>query len=248
MYKLKNRIRSIRNIIANAMSTSVAFSNKVMDTRLPLPVGRGDKSDVCSIGRSMIEMLGVLAIIAVLSVGGIAGYSKAMEKWKVNKAIGEYSYLIQGLLEHIDNIRKMPNNTGLVNVVDAKGLVPASWKKSGPRDMTDNNGNRIRIFSRNQYLVIDMYLGELKQNSEGKLLSPSFSSAFCTELMQNVVYPLQDALSYAWFTNSGTSYWGNSYCVNGRKCIRDLSLAEINKICNYCKAEAGSPCGLILEF
>ena len=39
------------------------------------------------IGRSMIEMLGVLAIIAVLSVGGIAGYSKAMHKWKVNKTI-----------------------------------------------------------------------------------------------------------------------------------------------------------------
>ena len=31
-------------------------------------------------GRSMIEMLGVLAIIGVLSVGGIAGYSKAMMK------------------------------------------------------------------------------------------------------------------------------------------------------------------------
>ena len=31
------------------------------------------------IGRSMVEMLGVLAIIGVLSVGGIAGYSKAME-------------------------------------------------------------------------------------------------------------------------------------------------------------------------
>ena len=29
-------------------------------------------------GRSMVEMLGVLAIIGVLSVGGIAGYSKAM--------------------------------------------------------------------------------------------------------------------------------------------------------------------------
>ena len=38
-----------------------------------------------NIGRSMIEMLGVLAIIAVLSVGGIAGYSKAMEKFKLNK-------------------------------------------------------------------------------------------------------------------------------------------------------------------
>ena len=38
-------------------------------------------------GRSMLEMLGVLAIIGVLSVGGIAGYSKAMMKYKVNKAI-----------------------------------------------------------------------------------------------------------------------------------------------------------------
>ena len=35
-------------------------------------------------GRSMIEMLGVLAIIGVLSVGGIAGYSKAMMKSKIN--------------------------------------------------------------------------------------------------------------------------------------------------------------------
>ena len=34
-------------------------------------------------GRSMIEMLGVLAIIGVLSVGGIFGYSKAMMTWKI---------------------------------------------------------------------------------------------------------------------------------------------------------------------
>ena len=31
-------------------------------------------------GRSMVEMLGVLAIIGVLSVGGISGYSKAMDQ------------------------------------------------------------------------------------------------------------------------------------------------------------------------
>ena len=36
-------------------------------------------------GRSMVEMLGVLAIIGVLSVGAIAGYSKAMFKYKLNK-------------------------------------------------------------------------------------------------------------------------------------------------------------------
>ena len=43
------------------------------------------------LGRSMIEMLGVLAIIGVLSVGGIAGYSKAMEKIHVNKIVNMIS-------------------------------------------------------------------------------------------------------------------------------------------------------------
>ena len=42
-------------------------------------------------GRSMIEMLGVLAIVGVLSVAGIAGYSKAMAKYKINKVMDEVS-------------------------------------------------------------------------------------------------------------------------------------------------------------
>lgn len=45
-------------------------------------------------GRSMIEMLGVLAIIGVLSVGGIAGYSKAMAKFKANKTIDLVSHTV----------------------------------------------------------------------------------------------------------------------------------------------------------
>lgn len=63
-------------------------------------------------GRSMIEMLGVLAIIGVLSVGGIAGYSKAMAKFKTNKTLDQLSMLIT-------NIRTMYSNqtdyTGLNN-------------------------------------------------------------------------------------------------------------------------------------
>ena len=46
-------------------------------------------------GRSMVEMLGVLAIIGVLSVGAIAGYSKAMTKYKTNKIIGEITNIVQ---------------------------------------------------------------------------------------------------------------------------------------------------------
>ncbi|MBQ3695900.1 MAG: hypothetical protein II938_02900 [Alphaproteobacteria bacterium] len=38
-------------------------------------------------GRSMVEMLGVLAIIGVLSIGGIAGYTQVMKKYKANELI-----------------------------------------------------------------------------------------------------------------------------------------------------------------
>jgi len=64
-------------------------------------------------GRSMIEMLGVLAIIGVLSVGGIAGYSKAMLKYRVNKSVQQISLIAsniqtffapQGNYEGLNNI------------------------------------------------------------------------------------------------------------------------------------------------
>ena len=38
-------------------------------------------------GRSMVEMLGVLAIIGVLSVGGIAGYTMAMNRYRANEVV-----------------------------------------------------------------------------------------------------------------------------------------------------------------
>ena len=48
-------------------------------------------------GRSMIEMLGVLAIVGVLSVGGIAGYSKAMTKFKINKTADQISQIVTNI-------------------------------------------------------------------------------------------------------------------------------------------------------
>ena len=45
-------------------------------------------------GRSMVEMLGVLAIIGVLSVGGIAGYTMAMRKHKANELMNAASMML----------------------------------------------------------------------------------------------------------------------------------------------------------
>ena len=40
-------------------------------------------------GRSMVEMLGVLAIMGVLAIGGIAGYRYAMDKYNANEILNE---------------------------------------------------------------------------------------------------------------------------------------------------------------
>ena len=68
-------------------------------------------------GRSMVEMLGVLAIIGVLSVGGIAGYSKAMAKFKTSKALDQVSTTVA-------NIRTLysgqPNYEGLDTAIAIK--------------------------------------------------------------------------------------------------------------------------------
>ena len=44
-------------------------------------------------------MLGVLAIIGVLSIGAIAGYSKAMFKYKMNKTLDVLSHAIARMVE-----------------------------------------------------------------------------------------------------------------------------------------------------
>ena len=46
-------------------------------------------------GRSMIEMLGVLAIVGVLSAGGIAGYSMAMQSYKTSALIEKVNLVAQ---------------------------------------------------------------------------------------------------------------------------------------------------------
>lgn len=47
------------------------------------------KEKLNQFGRSMIEMLGVLAIVGVLSVGGLAGYNTAMRKVRLNQFISD---------------------------------------------------------------------------------------------------------------------------------------------------------------
>ena len=75
------------------------------------------------LGRSMIEMLGVLAIIGVLSVAGIAGYSKAMESHRINKLRDQVVTVFQNIATSVGNGQDTSQFAD-PNVADALHILP----------------------------------------------------------------------------------------------------------------------------
>ena len=53
-------------------------------------------------GRSMVEMLGTLAIIGVLSIGGIAGYSYGMDKYRANTTMNDVNLRAVDLIAQVN--------------------------------------------------------------------------------------------------------------------------------------------------
>lgn len=80
-------------------------------------------------GRSMVEMLGVLAIIGVLSVGGIAGYSKAMTKFKINKSMDQISMLVANIRTLFSGQRNY-SGLGNENAINF-GIIPGEMDGGG---------------------------------------------------------------------------------------------------------------------
>ena len=206
------------------------------------------KRKSCEFGRSMIEMLGVLAIIGVLSVGGIAGYSKAMMKYKINKMTEEYTMLMTGLMEYQESLFKtytgdLENRLLSQFVIDAK-LVPETWKFVNKQFITDSLGNKITPyvdtaatgtkFTANIHIVPD----GINKDSE-------YAYQLCMALSHDVVYPLAANMDYISLfiandaiTNSNSfmvytkSCYGSGF--NKVKCLSDMTLSEISTICKSC--------------
>ena len=213
------------------------------------------------LGRSMIEMLGVLAIVGVLSVGGIAGYSQAMEKWKINKIIEEYSMLMAGLLEYKDNfIKNTPpqSEPGIVDFVQAAHLVPETWIKKSNINMSDSLGNHVGIYfsserNANGYDVGDRFVFNLYFGR-----SNTSDNSFQYNLCRTFFKDLGVAMSYNMLAMGmipvaqNTNYAGDSWCHGGlgyngetRKCLRDMTLTEISDICKTCQT---TNCGVVFVF
>jgi len=129
-------------------------------------------------GRSMIEMLGVLAIVGVLSVGGIAGYSKAMNKFKANKVIDQINMLST-------NIRTMYSSqrsyAGLNNGTAVQlGLAPSEMYDATDT-ATDSTRSLTNAFAGNVYIRT----GKTKGSDDGAyiIVVDGIPSAACITLV-----------------------------------------------------------------
>lgn len=92
-------------------------------------------------GRSMIEMLGVLAIIGVLSVGGIAGYSKAMAKFRANKTIDQVQHIVTNIRILFGSQKNYldlgSNDANTYKLVYNANLLPDEMKTGSANSMDD---------------------------------------------------------------------------------------------------------------
>ena len=134
------------NIYTNLINSDL-YKRSILAQKFPADGAQG--------GRSMIEMLGVLAIIAILSVGGIAGYGKAMQMWKVNKWLQQIEDLIFNIKDAYKNNRKYSNSNAYEN------LLP-TFKNIGavPEGMLDRKNKDIL----GTYLTIYATQNEIQEN------------------------------------------------------------------------------------
>ena len=193
-------------------------------------------------GRSMIEMLGVLAIIAVLSVGGIAGYSKAMEKYKLIKYREGMVELISNFLQIKDELptSNTTHTTNYPEIMHEMGLIPAEFEYVNQTTLKDRFGVAMNIYH-------DGRPGENHYNFSFHFTNSRLSSLACHELLETVIEfrnDVHELYRQPFGVPSGADeipYYrvlGSRFCVKGEKCLSNLTMNDIHEICYYYKGKS----------
>ena len=199
-------------------------------------------------GRSMVEMLGVLAIIGVLSVGAIAGYSKAMMKYKLNKQAEQLNTVFNAVDRNLHSFNNLKLESGghmnITSYFIKMGEIPTEMVKNNNDNIYDTFNTDIQI--RKEYFVYPN--GTF--NVFAIYLQPELSTLSNTNLAicQNIItiakehadslYSLQ-TFSTEDINTIRAIYLGDNYC-NGNNCIRDITLNNMYEICTKHKGNSNT--------
>ena len=190
-------------------------------------------------GRSMVEMLGVLAIVGVLSVGGIAGYSKAMNKYKMNKFTVAMNELLNTSIQYTGQLDSDSNYTDkngaqyFAGILYKMKALPDGIKHKDTAYLEDVFGNRLWVYSY-----------PLEHSGIGYELSLNGSSNVDSEICQQLVKIAQENSSQLEMTytenahspveTSPNKVYGDSYCNQNKKCLKNLTISDIDTMCHTC--------------
>ncbi len=192
-------------------------------------------------GRSMVEMLGVLAIIGVLSVGAIAGYSKAMMKYKLNQHAQAVNMLINNVLSIKD---KLPRNaTGVTyynTLLNKLNLLPDGITQINEITLEDkyfkNNINITYTAGNPNLASLLFWIGGAEAD-------------YTLESCYNIIKVAKENAANLWFLRTYKHYsddsgkpsdnletfWGDTYCRTGYVCLRNITLNNLERACQSCK-------------
>ena len=93
-HKIPDQVGDDRKLKCSGMTENIGSAGMTENIGSALTDSRLRRNDVLSHtcgerGRSMVEVLGVLAVMGVLSIGGVAGYRYAIDKMNANDIINE---------------------------------------------------------------------------------------------------------------------------------------------------------------
>ena len=203
---------------------------------------------VCT-GRSMVEMLGVLAIIGVLSVGAIAGYSKAMFKYRLNKHAESFSMLLNNALQLTEDLTKTVKKTSYINsAFFAKAnLLPDGMNYTASDDrIHDIFNNKIWIYY-NNYLGTYSYVMRINMERTNTKIS-NRSREICRGLALTTKEYSLNIYSFGLRSNAESKYteknlYGGLSSFN-TNLLQNATLKQIDDICASCDSEIG--CEIII--
>lgn len=188
-------------------------------------------------GRSMVEMLGVLAIIGVLSVGAIAGYSKAMMKYKLNKQAEQISSILDYVNIHMDDFKRSKTSTAgnMIPLLKKLNVIPQEMiRKNISSKIFDIFGNSIGLqnytFPNSGIYYFEIYIVLNKGQKESCMNLFTIAKAKKEQLWRTKFETVKGEAA-----NEANSAWGDSYCYTGAKCLKDLTVAEMEDFCNVCE-------------
>ena len=197
------------------------------------------KCDCFCTGRSMVEMLGVLAIVGVLSVGAIAGYSKAMNKYRLNKQAEQISWLLNVLQRYKTFFGKEPAFLDFMPYLIKLGEIPQEMIKNNTDSIYDSFGMKYQMRTNGcnpacHYANLRIDVTDNYKNFDICNNIFETSKAFSEQL--NIINFWQTNTDN---TNNALYIWGDKVCCKSCKCLRTLTKNDIYEICQLCADKKG---------